>query len=210
MNFGELKAQLRAWLRVDTTRLPDATAGYLINKARRDLSRRHDLRFTETFYDFAITAGTDIYSLPSRFSRPWTMYWRINSNTDLVEPVYVPWPEFAATYHGLTERGAVEHWSYFGSFIYLGAVPSEDVALARLVYYRILVDFSAESDHDDLSDQNPDVIVFRALSDATTHLIEDARHGTFEAEAKRLEGDMLVEHSRARRSARSEQIRIYS
>lgn len=201
MTFEQLKAEIRSWLGVDANRMSDATCGSLINMAQADL-RTLDLRFFETTATLTPQANTPNTALPTRWSRPLSMYYLSGGEKADIE--YLSREEFLALYPVPTETGSeVKHYTIWGSNFYWGPTPDSNLT----VYHDYMADLA------DLADGSPNntnalisgnwqALLFKALAYACTFIIEDNRKSQFVSEASAQELKLQILHSRAKSSGR--------
>lgn len=202
MNFTELKDVIAQWLDVDINRFPETMRGWVVNMAVKEISRAHDFRVNEKKATFTTSQGTQTNDLPDRFSRPYLVQY-LNGSGALVKPEYLTPEHYWAKYPDPTDSGEWDdplHWTYWGDKVYWGPVPNSALSIDML-YYEIPVDLSG-SDSTDLTTESWDIVVFRALSIATTTLFEDPRAPLFEAKAMKLERDEAIAQRRARSAGR--------
>lgn len=202
MTFEELKAQMQAWLSVDTTRLPAATCGLAINMAQYDL-RLLDLRCFEATATINTTASQAYSSLPSRWSRPLGMLYVTADATKYIN--YISKEEFdnRYAYCAPASYGIPDHYTEWGGKLYWGPTPAAVYAITHN-YMQTLPDLAdgAPNNTNDLVATAWPAVFFGALAYVCTYIIEDARKSIFAAEAALQANKLQVEHTRARCSGR--------
>lgn len=201
-NFQEAQDALALWIGADNAkRFDPAVRGDIINMVRRDLSRLHDLRFNEVSTPLNTTANVKSYTLPSGWSRPYTLTY-INPTTGaLVELEYEPNKQaFDRRFPTATLTGSPSVYNVWAGQLHFGRTPDAIYAIT-VNYFRILPDL-AGSQTDDLMDQAWETVHFKALVEATPYLLEDERMPTWMAKAKEKEDLLIIEHARGRTSGR--------
>lgn len=192
MDFQTLKANLGDWLGKDTTALPDATRGLIINMAIREYLRTLDLRFGEKI-DLLAAVANQVYTvLPADFSRPYSTWYYDSGKCDVV---YLTKEEFDIKYPDYTVTGDPKHYTIWGGKVYWGPTPSANRNI-NFIYYGYLPDLVAPTDHNDFTDLAWEVLHFKALSLCSLYGIEDGRVGTWESFAAKQENKLVMEHSR--------------
>lgn len=200
MTFEEMKTELGTWLDADTTRLPDATRGLIINICQRELLRTNDLRFGEVTSSIVTVNGTRNYALPTGWSRAYSIWYNNIGKCDLSRKTK---EEFDILYPVSTEKGEPIHYTVWGGNIYLGPTPNA-VFTINHNYYRVLPDLvdGSPNNTNDFVANAWEALLFRALWYATKFLIEDAREATWHSMAQLFENKLIIEHARARTSGR--------
>jgi hypothetical protein len=201
MDFQAFKANLTDWLGKDTTSLPDATLGLVVNMSIREYLRTLDLRFGELSVDLS-ALGSQVYTaLPTDFSRPYSMWYLKGGGK--IDVDYLTKEEFDIKYPDPSQKAAdIQHYMIWGDKIYWGPSPSADLAV-KFSYYGYLADLSAPTDHNDFTDLAWEVLFFRSLCFCTQYGIEDARLPMWQAAAKEQEIKLILEHSRKSAGRRS-------
>lgn len=207
--FETLKAKIRDWLGVDTTRLPDSVCGDCINLVQQRVMRKHDLRFGETADTMAVATNDFDYDLPVGWQSPLD-FWYINPTTgSYVQLRRLPKDEFDSTYPDSTKTGTVAHYTVWGNTLYLGPTPERAITLNRN-YYKSLPDLADGPPNNTnlFIEQAWDVLFFGALEEATKYGIEDARVAIWAVRFQELELDLVSSHHREKsvgRVAQSEE-----
>lgn len=204
--FETMKTRLGDWMQVDTTRLPDAVRGYVINQVQKRIQRKHDLRFGEIVDTLAVTANDRDYDLPDLWRTPLSL-WYINPETDArVDVGRLPKDLFDARYADTTETGTVANYTVWGNVLFLGPTPEVSFTLNRN-YYAFLADLADGSPNNtnEFIRKADDVLFFGSLEWITKYLIEDARAPTWAAISQELETDLVSEHQREKSAGRAVQ-----
>lgn len=194
MTFAELKQALGDWLEKDTTSLPEAIRGTIVNMAIKEYLRILPLRFGEMTTPVNTVASQGYSSLPSAYSRPYSMWYL--SDGCKVDIDYLDKEEFDIKYPDSTVTGSViKHYTIWGNKIYWGPTPDAIIAV-NFNYYGYLADLSANEDHNDFTDLAWPAILFKSLQYATLYGIEDARLPVWKDAAIEHENRLVLEHSR--------------
>jgi hypothetical protein len=195
MIFEDLKTAIGDWLGKDYNQLNDTIRGQIINIAQRDLLRSYDLRFGELAYALT-TAGSDQeYNVPDGYSRTYSMWYM--SGADKVDIIPLTKEEFDKKFEDNTTTGAPTHYTIWANKLYLGPMPDAIYNVKWNV--RVMLDDLADGSPNNTNDLVTwawEVLMFKSLALATKYLIEDARAAIWEAEATRLENNLVREHSR--------------
>jgi hypothetical protein len=200
MNFADAKTTLADFIGGNAVRFNDSTRGLLINLARRELSRLHDLRFNEVSDTFVTVAGTRGYALPTGWSRPHTLWYVHPENAGTVTLDYQSKEAFDLLFPDATQTALPTHYTVWAGQLQLGKTPDRVVTINRN-FYRILADLTG-TQIDDLMDQAWEVVHFKALVEASRYLVEDPRALTWKEKATELENQLVIEHARGRSAGR--------
>jgi hypothetical protein len=200
MIFEDLKSSIGTWLDVDLNRLPNESRGQIINICQRELLRTYDLRFGEVTADIALSDGLAFYTLPSGWSRPYSL-WYYSSGKQNVD--YLTKEEFDIKYPLATVEGAPLHYTVWGNSIFFGPTPNASYTV-KANYFKILADLTDGSpgNTNAFVEQAWEVIFFRSLWYASEFMLEDSRAQLWAAKAQMLEAKLAIEHARARSSGR--------
>lgn len=202
MTLTELQTAIGDFLSTSTGRLSTANRTLLVNLSRRYLTRQFDLRVGETSATFNTVASTKSYALPTGYSRPLQL-WYVSPSTG--ERIQVNPIDQKAEFDNLypsptTVLGLPIDFTVWGTNFQLGPTPDQIVTV-NVDYYKTPADFTAGADHDDLTDNYWEAVLFRALAEASRYMIEDERAPMWEERARFFEGQLVQEQSRARFSA---------
>ncbi len=198
--FADAKLALGQWLGMNAVRLPDEVRGDILNMARRELSRLYDLAFNEVEDSFTTEAGERAYDLPAGWSRPYQLWYTHPEHGGVVTLDLLSREAFDRRFPDETTTGKPTAYTVWGGQLLLGQTPDRALTIHR-TYYRILPDL-AGTQTDDLMDQAWEVVHFKALADVSRYGIEDARIPMWQARARDLEDQLVIEHSRARSAGR--------
>ena len=205
-DFVAIKTAMGDWLNVDTTRLPDAIRGDMINIIRRELLRKRDLRFGETSDTFSTIASTRDYALPTGWSRPLSLWYQNPDSLAITFITYLDKDEFDLKFPDQTKENDPVNFTVWAGNIQLGKTPKRIITTNRN-YYKILADLSNGSPSDSMTDDAWEILLYGALVEASRFGIEDVRIPMWAARHKDLEDQLTMEHRRARTSARIAQSR---
>lgn len=196
--FEQLKADLADWLGVDEARLSENKRGLLINMAMRDLLRKYDLRFAERVDTFATVGSQAPYDLAADWSRPHVLYYLSGgAKVDLVKRTK---EAFDTLHPDPTVTSATPtDYTVWGSNLYIGPTPVGVITINRS-YFAILTDLAdgAPDNENEFTSYAWEVLLFRAIADATRYLIEDPREDIWARRAGELEADLALEHAIAK------------
>ena len=205
-DFAALKTAVGDWLNVDTTRLPDAIRGDMINIVRRELLRKRDLRFGEISDTFATVASTRNYTLPTGWSRPLSLWYQNPDTLAITFVMFLNKDEFDLKFPDTTKENDPVNFTVWGSNIQLGKTPKRILTINRN-YYGILADLTDADPSDRMTTDAWEVLLYGALVEASRFGIEDPRIPMWATRHKDLEDQLTMEHRRARTSARIAQSR---
>jgi len=195
MNFETLKNSINEYLAKQDNSITDTVRGQLINMAQRRVLRNYDLRFGEYTYSLSASASVESYAVPTGYSRTYSV-WRMDGSVkkDLTP---LTKEEFDNRYGDNSTTGAPLYYTIWENKIYLGPKPDGSYSLEWNIYRMLddLVDGSPNNENA-LTTYAWEYLLFRSLHFATIFLIEDARAPIWQAEADKLEADLVREHSR--------------
>lgn len=196
--YAQLRTALGSWLGMNTTRLPDDVRGDMVNLARRELCRLHDMTFNEVSDTFATVAGTYLYALPAVWSRPYQM-WYLDPDTGVrVEILYKSKEEFDILFPDSTTQGKPSVYTVWTGSILLAKTPDRVLTVNR-DYYTVLADLVNDADVDPLPWE---AVLFKALADASAFGIEDARIPLWQARAREIINGLTIAERRAKSAGR--------
>lgn len=199
--YKQLRDALGNWLGANAVRLPDAIRGDCVNLAIRELCRLHDSRYNEVSDTLATVSGTASYALPATWSRPYQL-WYLDPDTNTRRDLtYKSKEEFDTLYPDGTELGKPSIFTVWGASLLLAKTPDRVLTVHR-DYYTILADLSADGDTNGFTTNVWEVVLFKALSDVSRYGVEDARIPVWQARARELEQQFLIEYSRGRSAGR--------
>lgn len=199
--YLQARQALADWIGANALRFADSVRGDIVNMARRELSRLHDLRFNEVSDTLNTVASTRSYALPTGWSRPHTLWYTHPDNGNQVYLDYLSRQAFDINFPDATATGKPTAYTVWGGNLLLGKTPDAVLTINRN-YYRILADLSADGDEDDLMTQAWEAVHFKGLVLASEYLVEDPRIPTWKAQAERFENDLVIEHARGRSAGR--------
>jgi hypothetical protein len=189
--YLQARQALADWIGANTVRLSDSVRGDIVNMARRELSRLHDLRFNE------VLASTRGYDVPSGWSRPYELWYLHPDNDSRVVLDYLDRQAFSRNFPDATDTGKPTAYTVWAGQILLGKTP-DSVITINLDYFEILADLTTDGEHDDLMDQAWEAVHFKGLVLASEYLVEDPRIAIWQQQAQRFETDLVIEHARSR------------
>jgi hypothetical protein len=201
--FKQLKDNLADWVGTTTTsvRWSDTTRGVIVNDAIRYLARKHDFRHAEKVNPMALVAGTNTYTVPTDWGRP-LIAWFVDPASGTYQSVgFKTKDEFDQAYPSATVTGAPAAYTIFGTNLYIGPTPSQNVTL-NLNYYSIPAELASDSDSNGFTLYASELVRARALVDCEEYLIEDSRLDVWKAKWRDLEGVLVMDQARARSSGR--------
>jgi hypothetical protein len=195
MIFEDLKSSLGDWLGKDYTQLNDTIRGQLINMAQRELLRNADLRFGEYIYSFNTVASQAAYDVPTGYSRTYSIWYM--GGGEKIDLVFLTKEEFDKKYEDNLVTGLPANYTLWQNKLYMGPLPDAIYSMSWNVR-RLLADLvdGSPNNSNDMAIWAWEVLLFKAISDATKYLFEDARAQMWEAKAAKLENDLVSEHSR--------------
>lgn len=201
MTHLELRDRLGDWLGANAKRVAHSVRTDILNIAQKELCRQWDLSFNEVLDTFDTIASTASYTLPDDYSRPYELSY-IDPDTQAVQGVkFLLLEEFGNLYPDVTRTGKPAHFTTWGGSLYLGRTPDQVLTIHR-AYYRYLPDLVEDDDENALTEKAWEVVLFKALGDATRYGIEDERIPVWQARGTELELAMVREHARAKSAGR--------
>lgn len=206
--FETLKSHVRNWLGLDERRLPDSTAGMMINMAQRELLRKHDLAFGEHEDEAAVLQGVRNVPVPGLLRQPYTI-WYIDDTGNKYDLIYETKVDFDGLFPDATKQSLPGRYTWWGSILSLGHTPDRDLTLHRN-YYRLLPDLvdGPPNNTNALIENAWEAVFARALTFATAFTVEDPRLPMWRQWAKEKEQELVTEFRYARSAVRPAQGRI--
>lgn len=216
---GDIAGAVYSWLKVNTRRLPGTDLTDIINMARKDISRKYKLNYSESTYQFDTSINVANYALPDDFAQPYLFrYLGTDSNT-WVFLRYKAYDDFMSegiAGDELDEElvgdvavvGAPTEYTYWQRNIILRPTPTVVLSL-YFDYFAHYSEMQASAEYDSLTMYAWDVLLFKCLEYASRYLLEDARAVVWEAKAENTMMDLMQDYSRSRSAARIPQAQEY-
>lgn len=180
-----------------------------INMAMRDLLRLHELRFGETSDTFATVASQPDYSLPTGWSKPYSLWYIHPTGGGIVYLKYLDKSKFDDCFPDSTKTGLPEFFTVWGATMLLGKTPDQVITINRN-YYKILANLTVSSPgNTNIFIANAwEAIFWRAaktLAEWHDSKIVQVKLPLWKQRAENAEFDLVIEHARAKTTPRRSQ-----
>jgi hypothetical protein len=197
VTLADLRTKLTDWLQITSDRMSASVQTDLINLAQKEILRDFDLGYEETSDTFATVVGTETYTPPATFQRP-LLFWYYDSTGALREMTEVSRARFIDKYkqEGVS-TGPPAEYAIWDGIIYLGPTPDAVYTINR-EYMQTFVDLSADSDHNDLTDNAWELLLYKALILSSDYTLEDGRTALWQARFREVLGALLGAQVRTR------------
>jgi hypothetical protein len=188
MTFAEMQDTLVLWLnREGFTTLVDQSE-YLIAMGQRRIHRECDLKAMEELITPAISANT--LAVPADLIRikDITLLQGWGNSEVLAAPISEVMRDGVA--------GTPTTYTLIGSTLYFGPAPDQEYT-AQLVYYKRLPILSSTDTTNWISENEPELLLFAALMEASMFLKDDARAQMWEARFMALKESLAASETRS-------------
>jgi hypothetical protein len=213
---GDIASAVYSWLKVSTRRLPGADLTDIINMARKDISRKYKLNYSESTYSFSTVVNLATYALPDDFSQPYLFRYLDSESNKWVFLRYKAYDDFMSK--GITGdeelvgddavAGAPEEYTWWQRNLILRPTPTAIIPM-YFDYFSLYSEMATAGLYDSLTMYAWDVLLFKCLEYASRYLLEDQRALIWEAKAEATMMDLSMDYSRAKSAARIPQAQEY-
>lgn len=209
---GDIASAVYSWLKVSIRRLPAADLTDIINMARKDISRKYKLNYSESTYPFSTAVGVATYALPDDFSQPYLFRYLDSENSKWVFLLYKAYDDFMSKdttgEEEGEELGTPTEYTWWQRNLILRPTPTSIIPM-YFDYFSLYSEMTTAGLYDSLTMYAWDVLLFKCLEYASRYLLEDQRALMWEAKAEATMMDLSTDYSRARSVARIPQAQEY-
>lgn len=198
-----LRTYLLDFLGTTVGRTPATYLTLCLNIAQRNICREWNLPFNEEDVSLSLVAGTRTVAIPDgsvelEFARPWLIqYTDPDDATKWIIADERRYDFMLETYgnDAAHSTGDPIHYAVFDDLIYFGPTPKRNIT-AKMTYYGILKDLSADGDNNDLTNRWWPLLLYKAAAIISAFMFEADQVQLYESAFKQELDRVLSDHER--------------